>query len=144
MGQGSLHKTCPYSKLSPYLVGMRENTDQNNPEYGNISRSGQWICVYFSAFYFQVETYIQEKFFIQNYNLGQNVCRLFHILTQFPLTKGKAELDYYHQKVNIRVASRVTERLKTQDLGNQEISRKLLKCLELKASTQVAILKENF
>ena len=69
--------------------------------------------MYFSAFYFQVETYIQEKFFIQNYNLGQNVCRLFHILTQFPFTKGEAELDYYHQKVNIRVVSRVTERLKT-------------------------------
>ena len=44
------------------------------------------------------------------------------------------ELDYYHQNVNIRVASRVTQRLKTQE--NQEISRKPLKSLHLMASLQ--------
>ena len=44
------------------------------------------------------------------------------------------ELDYYHQNVNIRVALRVAERLKTQE--NQEISRKPLKSLHLMASLQ--------
>ena len=52
-----LRKKCPYSELlwsafshirteyreirsiSPYLVQMRENADQNNSEYGNFSRS---------------------------------------------------------------------------------------------------------
>ena len=40
------------------------------------------------------------------------ICRLFHILTQFPISRSEAELYYYHQKVNVRVASRVAERHK--------------------------------
>ena len=40
-------------------------------------------------------------------NLGQNICRLFHFLAQFLFTTSKTELDYYHQKVSARVASRV-------------------------------------
>ena len=53
----SLRKKCPYSgllwsvfthirteygeilRISPYLVQMRENADQNNPEYGHFSHS---------------------------------------------------------------------------------------------------------
>ena len=43
----TLHKKCLYSELfwstfsriSPYSVQMRENTDQNNSEYGHFSRS---------------------------------------------------------------------------------------------------------
>ena len=53
----SLRKKCPYSEffwsvfsriwteygeirsISPYSVRMRENTDQNNSEYGHFSRS---------------------------------------------------------------------------------------------------------
>ena len=46
-------------------------------------------------------------------NLEQNICRLFHVLAQFLLTASETELDYYHQEMNIRVASRVTERFKT-------------------------------
>ena len=45
------------------------------------------------------------------YNLGQNIFRLFHFLTQFVFTTRKTELDYYHHRANVRVASRVTERL---------------------------------
>ena len=41
----------------------------------------------------------------------KNICRLFHILAQFPFTISEQKLDYYHQKVNIPVA----ERFKTQD-----------------------------
>ena len=47
------------------------------------------------------------------YNLGQNICRLFHFLAQFFFTTSETELDYYHQKVSARVASRVAKRLKT-------------------------------
>ena len=43
------------------------------------------------------------------HNLGQNICRLFHVFAQFLFSTSEAELDYYHQKVNVRVA----ERLKT-------------------------------
>ena len=50
------------------------------------------------------------------YNLGQNIWRLFHFLAQFFFTTSEAELVYYHQKVSVRVASRVAERLKK--LGN--------------------------
>ena len=48
-----------------------------------------------------------------NYNLGQNICRLFHFSAQFFFTVSETELDYYHQKVSVQVASRVAERLKT-------------------------------
>ena len=49
---------------------------------------------------------------ITDYNLGQNICRLFHFLAQFVFTTSETEVDYYHQKVNLRVASRVAERLR--------------------------------
>ena len=49
-------------------------------------------------------------------NLGQNICRL-HFLAQFVLITSETELNYYHQKVNVRVASRVVERIKTEGLG---------------------------
>ena len=35
------------------------------------------------------------------YNLGQNICRLFHFLAQLVLTTSETELHYYHQKVNM-------------------------------------------
>ena len=38
------------------------------------------------------------------YNLGQNICRLFHVLAQLLFPTGERELDYYYQEVNIRVA----------------------------------------
>ena len=50
------------------------------------------------------------------YNLGQNIWGLLHFLAQFFFTTSETELDYYHQKVSVRVASRVGERLKTEDL----------------------------
>ena len=71
-------------------------------------------------------------------NLGQNICRLFHFLAKFFFTTNETELDYYHQKLNVRVASRVSERLK-----NQEISRKILIYLDLMTGTQPATQKPN-
>ena len=47
------------------------------------------------------------------YNLRQNIWRLPHFLEQFSFTTDLSELDYYHQKVSVRAASRVAERLKT-------------------------------
>ena len=44
------------------------------------------------------------------YNPGQNICRLFHFSAQFVFTT--TELDHYHQKVNVPVASRVVEQVK--------------------------------
>ena len=49
-----------------------------------------------------------SKYF-SKYKFGQNICRLFHFLAKFVFTISETELDYYHQKVNVRVA----ERLKT-------------------------------
>ena len=60
----TLRKTCPYSELfwsvfsriwtehgeilriSPYLVGIRENTNQNNSEYGHFLRSKTFEKIY--------------------------------------------------------------------------------------------------
>ena len=79
------------------------------------------------------------------YNLGQNICGLFHFLTRFLFTTTDTELDYHHKKKSVRVASRVPERLKPfQILGNLEISRKSLKCLDLKVNIQLATLKPVF
>ena len=44
---------------------------------------------------------------------GRNICRLFQFLARFTFTTSETELDHYHHKVNVRVASRVAERLKT-------------------------------
>ena len=38
------------------------------------------------------------------YNIVQNICRLIHVSTQFPLTSSEKELDYYLKKVNVQVA----------------------------------------
>ena len=51
-----------------------------------------------------------------NYNLGQKNCRFFYILAQFLFATSETELDYYPQKVNVRVTSRVAKQLKTKDL----------------------------
>ena len=37
------------------------------------------------------------------YNLGQNICRLFHFLAQFVFTTSETELNYYHHRVNVQV-----------------------------------------
>ena len=54
--------------------------------------------------------------YVCSYYLGQNICRIFHVFVQFLLTTSDMELDFYHQKVDMRVASRVAQGLKTCDL----------------------------
>ena len=52
---------------------------------------------------------IAETFFKMDcFFLGQNICRL-HFFAQFSFTTSETELDYYHQKVNVRIF----EQLKT-------------------------------
>ena len=53
------------------------------------------------------------------YNLRQNIYGLFYFLSQLVFITSETKLDYYHQKVNVRVAWRVAERLKDlSQLGN--------------------------
>ena len=92
-------------------------------------------------------------------NIWQNIGRLFRVLAKFIFTTSAMELDYYHQKVNVRVASQVAERLKTfpehphgifADVGalvlTQEKKKKRLSLnrLDLMASTQLYTLKPSF
>ena len=56
-------------------------------------------------------------FFFWYYNLGQITCRLFHLWAQFLFTASETELDYYHQKMNVRFALRVNN-LRLGKLGN--------------------------
>ena len=44
------------------------------------------------------------------------ICRHFYFLAQFLFTTSKIELHYYHQRVNVRDASRVAKKLNTSDL----------------------------
>ena len=62
---------------------------------------------------------------LKNNNLGQNIWRLFHFLAQLFFTTSETELDYYHQKESVRVASRVAEQLKTKDLRKLRILQKI-------------------
>ena len=50
---------------------------------------------------------------VNMYDLGQNIWRLAHSLAQLFFTASETELDHYHQKASVRVASQVAERLKT-------------------------------
>ena len=77
-------------------------------------------------------------------NLGQRICSLFRVLVQFLFTKSETELDYYHEKQNVRVTHELSNDLRLSILQNQEISWKFLKCLDLITSTQPATLKANF
>ena len=47
------------------------------------------------------------KTFLFSDNLRQKIQRLFHFLAQFVFTTSETEVDYYHQKVNVRVAERL-------------------------------------
>ena len=50
------------------------------------------------------------------YNLGHNICRLFCIFQRIPFAINETKTDYYHQKVNVRVPSKVAKQFKTKDL----------------------------
>ena len=45
------------------------------------------------------------------------MCRLFHVLARFLFFTSEIERDYYHQKVNVRVA-KLLKTLDLRKLGN--------------------------
>ena len=81
---------------------------------------------------------------LRAYNLGQNICRLFHFSAQFVFTTSETELDHYHQAVNVELPHELRNDLRLRILGNYEVSRKSLKCLDLSVSNQPSSQKSNF
>ena len=53
------------------------------------------------------------------------------------------ELDYYHKKVNVRVASQVAKRLKSYDLRNLVDYQKIPKILQSNIRAKLATKTEN-
>ena len=77
------------------------------------------------------------------YTILDKTFRDFSFLTQFLFTTSETELHYYHQKVNVRVASRVFERLNTQDPRKWRNFKKISD-MHLMASTQPSTQEPNF
>ena len=73
------------------------------------------------AFYYQRRPYeliikmfsFETSLHCVNYNPGHNILELYIILVQIRFTTSKKKLDNYYSKLGMRVASRITERLKT-------------------------------
>ena len=81
---------------------------------------------------------------LYKYSKACNFGQIFHFVTQFLFTIDETELDYYHQKVHIRVASRVAIRLKSWELRKLGNFNKSLKHLDLMATTHTSTQKPNF
>lgn len=47
------------------------------------------------------------------HNPGYNILELSNVLVQVRVTTSKARLDIYYNKVDVQVASRVSEQIKT-------------------------------
>ena len=52
----------------------------------------------------------------QTYNPDHNILELYNSLVQIRFTKSKRKLDIQYNKLGVRVASRVAEQLKTQEI----------------------------
>ena len=78
----------------------------------------------------------------ENFNHRHNFCRLFHILAQFLFTTSESKLYYYNQKINVRVSSWVTERLKEN--RKLENFKKILEKLGFDAKSPVGHPKAKF
>ena len=61
------------------------------------------------------------------YNPSQNILKLFHHLPKLFLTTSETEVNYYPWQLNVRVALRVAERHKTNDLRKLRNFRKISK-----------------
>ena len=72
------------------------------------------VCCYtlYSHSVHQIIVSIPLKFFGRSQSLRKYL-ETIHLLAQFLFTASETELDYYHQKISVRVALRVVERLKT-------------------------------
>lgn len=99
-----------------------------------------WSFLKFPFIFKEVQT--KKKIFRQS---RENICRRFHILTQFPFTKSDIELDYYHQKMIIQVVLGVAKWVKTYEiLGNWGILRKSLRCFKLMENYSAGHPKDKF
>ena len=76
------------------------------------------------------------------HNLGHNILELCNVLVQIRFTTSKTKRDIQYSKLNIRVASRVAERLKI--LGNKEISENSQIWVEAQARAKASSQKLNF
>ena len=65
--------------------------------------SFQWVLRNLSEYLLYKKT-LGECLYILDYNLGQNISRLLHVLSKFLFTISEAQLAYYHEKVNMQVA----------------------------------------
>ena len=120
--------------LSKKTFGEKNNNNSNNRKLkamGNIKT----IMDHYRRNGNMGDTDLQSTIPCQTNNHAENICTLFPILAQSIFTKRESELDYYHQKVNVRVTSRVAKRLKTKDLGKLERIRKSIKSLGLMESS---------
>ena len=79
--------------------------------------------------------------FLSNYHHFYNILRLFDVLINFTFTTSETMRDYYLQTWYIRVASRVVERLMTQDLRKLENIKKVSKPQRMIASCPVSLPK---
>ena len=78
-------------------------------------------------------------------NLGPNICTSFHVCAQFTFITNETELDYYHQRMNVWVVSRVSERVterRSQEI--KEFKGKFLNCLELMTTIMTRTQRTTF
>ena len=73
-------------------------------------------------------------------NLGRYICRLCHLIKQFPFTEIQTELDYQYQKVN----EQVTEQRKTCDLRKLENFKKIPEMLGTEGKCPSGHLQDKF
>ena len=59
------------------------------------------------------------------YSLGHSILEFYSVLVQVRFTASKTKLDIWYNKLGKRVASRVTKRLKTNDLRKYQNNLKL-------------------
>ena len=78
------------------------------------------------------------------HNLGQNHRRLFCFLAQFVFTTSETGLDYFHQKMNVWVASRVANQLTTRNLRKLGDFKKISEMLLLVGEYHPFTQKPNF
>ena len=80
----------------------------------------------FSNFLFKNGERRRIFIFFRYYNPGHNILKLYNILVKIRFTTSKTKFDAQYSKLGTRVASRVAERLETQDLRELGDIRKFL------------------
>ena len=72
------------------------------------------------------------------------ICRLFHVLAQFLFTKSETELVFITRKWVYELLHELSNELRLRILGNEEIERKFLKCLDFMENTHPTTQNPNF